>query len=93
MRSDDPDSHTATDSDSGHVFRQCLNCESYGPFEFYNPKTVYCEACGKKVGETSEEVTCDVAALVGSDVIHVDSRRVLASVEWDADWIEVYDAE
>lgn len=65
------------------TYRRCTECGRYNHFQFYNPGTIYCGNCGRKVGTTDKHVYDDMAALKDDTVVHVDSGETLATVEWD----------
>lgn len=60
----------------------CVECGWRARMAFYAPSTVYCEGCGRKLGETDQSVESDFAALAGDVVIDADSGETLAEVEY-----------
>ncbi len=82
------------DSEGGETARwiRCLDCGEFNRFEFHNPESVYCE-CGAKVGETTMPVESEMAALRHDTVVHADSGRTLADVDWLTERVEFHDSD
>lgn len=62
---------------------KCQACDWGTEIQFYNPDSVYCEGCDTKIGETDYPVESDLASLVGDEVVHPETGRTLAIVEYD----------
>lgn len=72
------------------IWRACVECGWYAEMNFYNPDAVYCEDCGRQLGETDQSVEFDLVALEGSEIIS-ESGETLATVEWYDDRIKIHE--
>lgn len=71
------------------LWLKCRDCDWGTDSRFYNPDSVYCEGCNTKIGETDHSVESDMAALVGDEVVHAETGRTLAMVEFDESLTDV----
>jgi len=74
------------------IWRACANCGWYAELNFYNPDSIYCEGCDRKVGETDQPVESGRAALRNGKIIDAETDSTLATVEWFDDQLEIHES-